>query len=289
MTLKEVKQQLRKSLSVYYDLREANSITDIVLESITGLSRVDRLLHENAPLSIEQIVKLKDYQEKLLNRTPVQYVLGKAHFAGMDLYVDSHVLIPRPETEELVEWVVQSEKERPPDGTMQEVLDIGSGSGCIALALMQKLSFLRVTGADISLDALEVARKNASKLGLKADFVHLDVLDEAGWAAVSNQDIIVSNPPYIHLKEKSEMVSHVLDFEPHQALFVNDPDVLIFYRKIADLAVKKLRDGGMLFFEINPFYVGQLVEMLKIKQFASVEIKRDLQGKERMVKCLFKK
>lgn len=288
MTLKAAQQGLRQSLSNHYDLREAGNIAGLVMENLTGKDRIARILDAGEVLTVEQLTKLEQYLKELLEGRPVQYVLGKAHFAGLDLIVNEAVLIPRPETEELVHWVGESLPEIK-TGTELSVLDIGTGSGCIAFALKDKFPGLSLTGLDISASALEIARLNAEALNLEVDFVQKNILDQDSWSDLPDQDVIVSNPPYIHLQEKEEMEPHVLDFEPHQALFVENQDVLIFYREIARFAAQKLRDGGQLFFEINASYATDMLDMLKKRPFASVELKRDMQGRERMIKCLVAK
>lgn len=287
MTLKEANDQLKQALSEYYDNREAGNITALVMEHLTGFNRTDRLIHQERSLSTDEVQLLGRYLQELLAHKPVQYVLGTTHFAGLDLQVDEHVLIPRPETEELVEWIVHSVL----TGIHEKfsLLDIGTGSGCIALALKHRLPQLKVTATDVDKNALAVAARNAAQLHLPIEFFQSDILLVNNWPFRQNLDLIVSNPPYIGAEEKSDMLNHVLDYEPHTALFVTGEDVLIFYRRIAEFALLNLKPGGSLFFEINEQYSRQIYKILTKTGFEAIEIRKDLQGKDRMVKCLLKK
>ncbi|GAB3362743.1 peptide chain release factor N(5)-glutamine methyltransferase [Arachidicoccus ginsenosidivorans] len=292
MTLKEAGVQLKSSLINYYDIREAAAIADLVLEDLTGLRRVDRILQDKQPLTMTQLWRLKCAIKLLQQKMPVQYVLGYAYFGGLRLKVNNQVLIPRPETEELVEWIVTTiMEESSKSGSPYEklLLDLGTGSGCIPLAVKRRLPELFVSGCDISDGALGVARHNARLSGLNVDFFKLDILDAQSTEKLPPLDYIVSNPPYIHFDEKLQMEAHVLDFEPHLALF---PDktlpATIFYQKISYLASKRLKPGGHLFMEINPLFVNEIREMLKSAGAVHIEIRKDLQGKDRMVKSVFK-
>lgn len=290
MTLKEATKTLKHTLTSYYDQREASNITALVMEKISGKNRVDRLIGEMQTLTTAQTQLLEKFREELTADRPVQYVLGSAHFAGLDLYVDEHVLIPRPETEELVQWVEREVRSlTAKQKAAVALLDIGTGSGCIALSIKNRLPALRVTAIDVDPGALAVATRNAAALDLEIAFLQLDILRTNSWPVKQCLDVIVSNPPYIGQPEKADMLNHVLAYEPHQALFVSGTDLLIFYRKIADFALLNLNPGGQLFFEINEQYGPDIQEMLKEKGFEAIEVRRDLQGKDRMVKCLLKK
>lgn len=292
MTLKEAGVQLKSSLINYYDVREAAAIADLVLEDLTGLRRVDRILQDKQPLTMTQLWRLKCAIKLLQQKMPVQYVLGYAFFGGLRLKVNNQVLIPRPETEQLVEWIVDTimeESSKSASTNVKLLLDLGTGSGCIPLAVKRRLPELLVSGCDISDGALGVARHNARLAGLHVDFFKLDILDAQSTEKLPPLDYIVSNPPYIHFDEKLQMEAHVLDFEPHLALF---PDktlpATIFYQKISYLASKRLKPGGHLFMEINPLFVNEIREMLKSAGAVHIEIRKDLQGKDRMVKSVFK-
>jgi release factor glutamine methyltransferase len=269
-------------LSVVYDSREAAAIADWVLTHLTGFGKTERLLRGEQPLTPAQGNLLNGYLPQLLQHKPVQYVLQEAWFASMRLYVNEQVLIPRPETEELVEWIVQSNK----DKANRRVIDIGTGSGCIPLALYKQLQQAEVHALDVSPGALAVARQNAQTQQAVIHFHQADILDETNWAYLPVFDCIVSNPPYITLREKQEMHENVLAHEPHLALFVPDEDPLRFYRAIATFALQHLAPGGQLYFEINEALGKETMELLADKGFTAIELKQDLQGKNRMVKAI---
>jgi release factor glutamine methyltransferase len=286
MTVQNGYSQLVTSLSALYEQREAAVVADWVMEYITGLKRVDRLIYKNQPLTNVQLEQLETCRQKLLKHEPVQYVLHEAWFAGLKFYVDEHVLIPRPETEELVEWIAESLSEKMLNSTKISIIDIGTGSGCIPVTLKNKLPAINVYALDISEAALMVARKNASTLNADVNFFYANILDENDWVNIPVIDIIVSNPPYIKESEAATMHKNVLENEPHLALFVPDNDALLFYKKIAELAQVKLKSGGALFFEINEALGIEVCNMLVEQGFAEVELREDLQGKPRMVKAL---
>ncbi|MBN9298107.1 MAG: peptide chain release factor N(5)-glutamine methyltransferase [Filimonas sp.] len=287
MTIQEAHKNLTKELKGLYDEREAANISHWVMEHLTGLNKLDRIVYKDRLLEQSQVVQLQNYTASLLTHQPVQYVLHEAWFAGMALYVDEHVLIPRPETEELVEWIVLSTKDEVP-GTKRElnIIDIGTGSGCIPLALKKYIPQAHIHAIDISEGALSVAARNASVQLLDVDFHQLDILAENNWNTLGHFDIIVSNPPYIKESEASVMHNNVLQHEPHVALFVPDNDPLLFYRKIAEFGKIHLKPGGYLFFEINEAHGKETAGMLIENGYTQVEIKIDLQGKERMIRAI---
>lgn len=279
MTLQEAGFFLLNQLRTVYDEGEASAIGDWVMESLTGSDKTERMIYKNNPITAEEEKQLRGYAAKLLQHTPVQYVLNESWFCGLKFYVDENVLIPRPETEELVEWVISNC--RFPIDTLS-ILDIGTGSGCIPISLKRRLRKARVTALDISEGALTVAKRNAAKLGAELEFIQLDILDPAKWAELNAADIIISNPPYIPENNKASMHPNVLAFEPHIALFVPDQDALLFYKAIIALAKTKLTAEGFLFFEIHEDLGREVTELLSSEGFAS-EIKKDMQGKDRMV------
>jgi len=290
MTIKEAGVKAKKILTGYYDSREVSAITDMMLEDLTGFNRVDRILHDRDVLTDAQLTELLCDIKYLQLQMPVQYVLGYAYFADLKLKVNSQVLIPRPETEELVDWAVETiAAQSLPTLAHQSLLDIGTGSGCIPLAIKRKCPALNVMACDISDGALGVARHNARLLDLKVSFSKLDILDDSSESLLPQLDYIISNPPYIDHQEKAEMEAHVLAYEPHLALF---PDLklpaTVFYQRIGYLATRKLKPGGHLFFEVNPINVKEVLQMLDGLGFTRIELKEDLQGKQRMVKCLLK-
>lgn len=272
---------LRTRLAAVCPDGEAQAIVFLVLEKLFGLSRTDILMGGLERLTAEQTAELEQVMLRLERGEPVQYVLGVADFDGMTLGVAPGVLIPRPETEELVEWIAEDFK----SAKRLRILDIGTGSGCIALSLARRFTDASVTAWDISDDALRIASANAERLGLDVEFKKRDALcTEVAEADVANYDIIVSNPPYICEKERVDMDNNVLQHEPATALFVPDNDPLLFYRAISDLAQKMLRSGGGLYFEINREYGKETAGMMSAMGFDSVELRKDFMENDRMVK-----
>ena len=275
-------QELCKSLASRYPEREAKAVIRYLLEVGYGLSMADIIsgAAESIP-SDEMGKKLR----RLLNGEPVQYVVGKAEFGGRIFRVTPDVLIPRPETYELCQWVKEKEREERKEERDFSILDIGTGSGCIAITLALDMPQAKVEAWDISVDALTVARENAQELQANVKFEQVDVLSSLpaqgglGWVS------IISNPPYICQKEAAEMEQHVLDHEPHQALFVPDEDPLLFFRAIARLGQKALHKDGRLYFEINPAYHQELTKMLDEMGYSEIETRKDQFGRNRMIKA----
>ena len=263
-------EELWKPLTKLYDAREAKAIARLVLEERFGLTMADVLCGKTGDDAV-----LRHIQQRLLQGEPVQYVLGVAEFGGRQFRVAPGVLIPRPETLELCQWV---EEER---GTT--ILDIGTGSGCIACTLAAELPEAQVTAWDISEAALSVARENAKRTNVHVSFEQVDALNIP--LTPDKWDIIISNPPYICEQERATMERHVLDYEPSLALFVPDDDPLLFYRAIADYARQSLTAGGSLFFEINPLYAEQLKSLLSAMSYHHIEVRDDQYGKPRMIKA----
>ncbi|HRO46918.1 peptide chain release factor N(5)-glutamine methyltransferase [Agriterribacter sp.] len=300
MTIYEGYRFVCEALSNIYDQREAGNIAVMVMEKITGLGKMDRMLHKNQILTEEQEAPLTHYTALLIQHRPVQYVLGEAWFYGIPLYVDENVLIPRPETEELVEWVVRDERRRlqvtgyreqvtgyrlQGAGGRPAILDIGTGSGCIAIALKRNIPESEVYAIDISNEALAVARKNAHSQQCPVQFFNMDFLNTGQSKGLPQLNIIVSNPPYIPQKDKADMYKNVLDFEPHTALFVEDNNPLIFYSAIADFAVQHLQPDGCIYTEIHET-MGEAVKNIFIqKGFTHIIVRKDMQGKDRMIKA----
>jgi release factor glutamine methyltransferase len=297
MTYKEAGHDLKSMLSGIYDTREAAHITEWVLEDLTGLSRLDRIMHEGT-LSEDQEENYRLYFSKLSDATPVQYVTGYSWFMGERFRVNEDVLIPRPETEELVQWVKESVKNsgfRIADSALSEkesgmhnavsgitIIDIGTGSGCIPIMLKKLIPSADLHGVEISNAAIEVARANASSHQADIHLHLLDFLDESQWIKLPMADIIISNPPYVPLTDKNSMSRHVVDHEPHLALFVPDEDALLFYRTIIQFAEKKRKPGGMIFFETHHELAGKVMMLAGGRS----EVRKDMSGKERMVKIM---
>ena len=263
-------EELWKPLTKLYDAREAKAIARLVMEDRFGLTMADVLCGKTGDDAV-----LCHIQQRLLQGEPVQYVLGVAEFGGRQFRVAPGVLIPRPETLELCQWV---EEER---GIT--ILDIGTGSGCIACTLAAELPEAQVTAWDISEAALSVARENAKRTNVHVSFEQVDALNIP--LTSDKWDIIVSNPPYVCEQERAAMERHVLDYEPSLALFVPDDDPLLFYRAIADYARQSLTAGGSLFFEINPLYAEQLKSLLSAMSYHHIEVRDDQYGKPRMIKA----
>ncbi|UYQ93993.1 peptide chain release factor N(5)-glutamine methyltransferase [Chitinophaga horti] len=278
MTIQAAFAHIIKSIQPLYEEREAANIAHMLLEHITGMGKMDRIVYKDKPLDDTQLAGLQAGIEALLAKRPIQYIIGSSWFYGMELLVNQHVLIPRPETEELVEWIL-SENTNP----QAHILDIGTGSGCIPIALQKQLPQAKVWGIDISEDALAVAQSNATRQQTPVQFAVMSALDTAATAELPPFDIIVSNPPYIRQREKADMQHQVVDYEPSLALFVPDNDPLLFYRYIGTLALQKLPTGGKLYFEINEALGNEVVELLQSQGFTDVTLRADLFGKHRMV------
>ena len=284
--MRETIAYIRHSLQATYPSGELQALIRIILESVCGLTTCQLLVGKDRDLSEKEQAKIKEIVEGLQQQKPIQYLLGEALFHGMTLRVTPAVLIPRPETAELVDLVLQ---DSPTDQPIR-LLDVGTGSGCIAIALAKNLPNAAVEAIDISPEALAVAKENARSQGVQIRFHQADILEmdrgrisSVGIVGSVGLDGIVSNPPYIMQKEQAQMEQNVLAYEPHLALFVPDEDPLRFYRAIAYYAREALRPGGKLYFEINPLCAHELVEMLQAKQFHAIEIKSDFYGKARFI------
>jgi len=282
MTIQEATYFLLNKLRTIYADGEANEITDRVMEKLTGSMKTERVMYKNEVITAVEESQLNEYTERLLKHEPVQYVLNECWFYGLKLYVDKNVLIPRPETEELVDWVIRNIKFPFKD---LKILDIGTGSGCIAISLKRKLRKAEVWACDISNEVLAVAKRNADNLQADINFIQIDFLNEEERNKLTSFDIIVSNPPYIPQKDKGNMQQNVLAHEPHTALFVSDNNPLMFYTAIADCAVQHLNKDGSIYCEIHENLGKEISEMFLQNNFIC-EIKKDMQRKERMVKAI---
>jgi release factor glutamine methyltransferase len=281
-TVKDVFAEYRETLQTLYDKNESEALTLLSISDITGFSKAKIKAFPEQELPKQQIKSLTDILNQLKTGKPIQYILGKTEFYGLPFNVNPSVLIPRPETEELVEWALLSA------GSLQlaagSVLDIGTGSGCIAISLKKNLPAFDVFAVDISEAALKTAKENAELNGVGIKFIQRDILNKSDFEH-PKFEIIISNPPYVTLHDKSFMHPNVTDFEPHSALFVPEDDPLVFYKAIADFALKNLVAGGLLFFEINESYGDQIVEILAGKSFKSIELRKDMSGRDRMIKA----
>ncbi len=274
------KKLIRDSLSQLYCEQEIESISKLIFEKVLGFSRLQVHLNQHQTISSANLTQITEIVNRLIQFEPIQYILGETEFYSLPLKVNPAVLIPRPETEELVDWIIHNS---PPINPI--ILDIGTGSGCIPIALAKNLTGAIAEGWDISTDALTVAKKNAEINQAKVNFVWADVLNLNYPAQKQKYDIIVSNPPYVTTSEQLSMLKNVVDYEPHVALFVSDADPLIFYRKIAEIAINALKTGGKLYFEINEQFGNETVDLLSVKGFKNIILKKDINGKERMIKA----
>ena len=291
MLLKDYKTHFFNSLKNIQEEQEIESFFFILTEYLHNLKRVDVALNPNFELSDAEVDKWNAILLDLLQEKPIQYITGEAWFYGLRFEVNENTLIPRPETEELVEWILNSPITQHPSPI--NILDIGTGSGCIPISLKANLPQANVSAIDVSEKALEVAKRNAELNKVEINFIQTNILEVEDLSQLpspiihhpSSYNIIVSNPPYVRNLEKQEIKKNVLDYEPHLALFVEDTDALLFYRKIAQLALKNLSPNGLLFFEINQYLGKETVELLESLGFKNIELKKDIYGNNRMIKC----
>ncbi|MFZ4581111.1 MAG: peptide chain release factor N(5)-glutamine methyltransferase [Paludibacter sp.] len=270
---------IHSELKDIYPETEIGSIRNLLLSEITGFTRAQLLVNKNTKISDNQAFLLKKYVALLKKQTPIQYVIGQTEFYGIKIKVNNNVLIPRPETEELIEWIQQSFTN---SGSYQ-MLDIGTGSGCIAIALKSIFKKCNITAFDISDEALQTASINAKLNNCAISFHKKDILTLQEFDI--QHDVIVSNPPYIPEHEKSEILPNVLNHEPHLALFVPTNDPLLFYKAIATFGLKNLKTGGFLFFEIHKDFGIQIVELLIQMGYSNVILRKDISGNDRMIKA----
>ncbi len=279
----ELINHVRTELASVYDEPEASSIAFALVGHVLKLNRLELSMQRHDLVHHETEEKTNKLIFRLLKHEPLQYVLGTAHFYDLELNVSPAVLIPRPETEELVSLIIKENQH-----TQQlHILDIGTGSGCIALALAEMLPAEKVYGLDISSEALEIAHSNALKYGQPLEWLHSDIFADKINVKNKSLDIIVSNPPYVLENEKGKMRRNVLEHEPHLALFVPDDNALLYYTRIADVGRKLLKPDGKMYFEINEQFGVQVAEMMQQKKYGQVQLVKDLFGKDRFVKAQF--
>ena len=274
--VRDIRPFFLEKLAPVYGEKEANSMFYWSIESVLGFSKSDCIIQQDALVSKTQKLKLLEIVSRLAEEEPLQYILGTAEFMSLEFKVNKHTLIPRPETEELVHWVLQED--------FKSALDIGTGSGCIAISLAKQSK--AISALDFSKEALEVAKDNAKNNEVVIDFIHADILQKPALQQVF--DVIVSNPPYVLESDKKLMHTNVLKHEPHTALFVEDEEALVFYHSIADFAQNYLNINGKLFFEIHENKGEEVLQMLQEKGFSKLELRKDMQGKDRMVKAVWK-
>jgi len=266
-----------------YELQEAKAVVDRLVENYSGLSRIERALNAERVISEEDQARYFEAVEKLIIYTPIQYILGETWFMDLKFSVSPSVLIPRPETEELVMHIINYRKKKNVDSL--KILDIGTGSGCIAVSLKKHLPFSEITAVDVSPMALSVAKSNAIRNEVEINFVEIDILQKENWKILPEYDIVVSNPPYVTQSDKAAMMPNVLLYEPPLALYVEDDDPLIFYRTILIRSQTLLKTGGMLWFEINEAFGDELKVLCERNGYIDINIIFDFNGKSRFLHC----
>jgi release factor glutamine methyltransferase len=280
MTIAEARKKIKQSLSGSYDENEIRNFTDLLFSHLLNYSKIELRLKGNEVISQQVEKKLDGMLQRLMAFEPVQYVVGKTVFYDLPFLVSPHVLIPRPETEELVDWVRKDNT-----GEKPQILDIGTGSGCIAVSLAKRLSLANVSGCDNDEKALETAMKNADLNEIQVSFFLFDLL-KPGKIPERKYDVVVSNPPYVRESEKVLMHANILNYEPHRALFVPDDDPLVFYRAIADLGRELLLPTGTVYCEINENLPDETLRVFHERKYQAVEMRRDINGKPRMIKAI---
>ena len=281
MTIRTLKNKFTEALSELYPSEEIQSFFSILSEKHLGMSRLELSLNSEMILSEDVSEKYIEALKRLQTHEPIQYIIGETEFYGLQFKVNQNTLIPRPETEELVDWIFTESKTQHPAPV--NILDIGTGSGCIAISLSKNINGSRVSAIDFSENVLDVAKHNASLNNVDIDFIRMDILKALELPV--QYDIIVSNPPYVRNLEKEKMQPNVLNFEPDSALFVSDEHPLVFYKKIASLAKNHLTANGSLYFEINEYFSEAMIAMLNELNFKDITVKKDFFGKDRMIKC----
>ena len=284
MLLKNYRTQFTQELTPIFDEMEIESFFYIVLEAFHQLKRIDLALNPDLEINDLQLLQWEAVLLQLKEQKPIQYIMGETEFFGLPFYVNENTLIPRPETEELVDWISR-------DLTINEcndlkILDIGTGSGCIAIALAKKMTEAQVFAIEGPEEAMATAQKNAIRNEVNVTFIQKNILEIENLE--QQFDIIVSNPPYVRNLEKVEIHKNVLAYEPHLALFVEDDNALVFYQKITELAAKNLSENGQLYFEINQYLGKEMIKLLSENNFATIELRKDIYGNDRMIKADFK-
>ncbi|WP_317042090.1 peptide chain release factor N(5)-glutamine methyltransferase [Winogradskyella aurantia] len=282
----DLRYEFHNELDQIYGKDEVDSFFCITMEHYLGLNRFKLAMAPDQLIKTEDTKVITDVLIQLKKHRPIQYILGQAEFFGLKFMVDEHVLIPRQETEELVALVIAHGKTLKSDRKRLNILDIGTGSGCIAISLAKNIPYANVYALDVSKDALVVAKENAKRNNAAVEFINANILDEDSWNlnyANSDLDILVSNPPYVRHLEKASMKPNVLENEPGLALFVENDDPLLFYRKITDFATQKLKKGGQLFFEINQYLGAETKQLLHKENFSQITLRKDLNGNDRML------
>ena len=283
MKLKALLENYHSELDTLYGKNEVEALFYLATDYFLNLNRLQLALDPDYTISTVEEQHLVTVLKSLKEQKPIQHILGETEFFGLPFRVSAHTLIPRPETEELVSWIITSHSETQ-YVTPLKILDIGTGTGCIPIALAKNLDSIEIEAMDVSRAALQVARENAKRNDVSVEFIHRDILEDSTDLARPKYDIIVSNPPYVRQMEKKDMKPNVLDNEPHLALFVDDSEPLLFYEAICRFALGQLRDGGTLYFEINEHFGKEMIALLKQFGFRDIELRIDIFGKDRMIK-----
>ena len=277
-TIKDTRIYLSGELDGIYPEQEINALTNIIIKTVTGVSKLHQLYISEQKINREQAVRIVEITKELKSGKPIQYILGETTFYDCKIKLNSATLIPRPETEELVHLIISENS-----GYYGDIIDFGTGSGCIAVALAANIPGAKVTGIDISEDAISIAHENAIMNNVTVTFLKGDILNFDD-ISVANAGIIVSNPPYVRNSEKKSMGKNVLDYEPHSALFVDDSEPLVYYRALLNIAHKILVAGGRLYFEINEALSEPMVSLLSASGYTDIKIKTDINNKDRIIR-----
>ncbi|WP_204345452.1 peptide chain release factor N(5)-glutamine methyltransferase [Psychroserpens algicola] len=288
MRLKDIQAVYHKELDAIYGNNEVDSFFNLLIEHYLKLDRIHLVLEPDYSITKTKEQPFFEALNRLKLEEPIQYILGETEFYGLPFKVNQHTLIPRPETEELVDWILANHS-KPNHASQLNILDIGTGTGCIAISLAKNLPNAKVHALDISEGALNIAKQNAKLNDVTIKFIHDDILNPGHAELVSAShyyDIIVSNPPYVRNLEKAEIQPNVLDNEPHSALFVDDENPLQFYKAICEFALKTLKTNGVLYFEINEYLGKEMLDLMETFNFKAIELKQDLFGKDRMLKAV---
>jgi len=290
MNIKKFRDYFNKTLKKIYPTSEIDTFLFLLLKEYLNFNRIDVVLKSNFEISPEDLILLKSSTKLLEQEIPIQYILGKTEFYGFPFILNEHVLIPRPETEELITSILEKVLKTKTFHTnakekQLKILDIGTGSGCIPISLKKSLPFAEITAIDVSNEALTIAKKNTVLNKVDINLTQQDILKTTSLNQL--YDIIVSNPPYVRESEKKEIKNNVLNNEPHMALFVKDNNPLVFYNKIAELAKNHLSENGTLFFEINQYLGKETVELIKLKGFNKIQLKKDIFGRDRIIIASF--
>lgn len=283
MKLKEIQKQFHLELDDIYGKEEVDSFFFLLIESFYNIARIKLAIDPD--LSVESSSRILESLEQLKDEQPIQYIIGETEFYGLPFKVNPYTLIPRPETEELVEWIIKHQPKL--NHETLNILDIGTGSGCIAISLAKHIPNAKVFAFDVSPGALKMARQNAELNGVSIEFIEANILNSETWSdsfKAMKFSVIVSNPPYVREQEKQLMKPNVLNNEPHLALFVKDENPLLFYKAIAQYASTNLEKNGALFFEINEFLGREMIHLLTTNNFVNIQLKQDIFKKDRMIK-----